>query len=88
MGYLNTNTVGNIVFQFPVEMRAAPSGSFSGCRMRYQGGSGTISGTTGVSANKTSCELKLNTSSIPTGYPVALQTNANISDHAAFSAEL
>ena len=88
MGYLNTNTACNIVFQFPVAMRAAPSGSFSGCRIRYQGGNGTISATTGVSANTTSCEFKLSTSSIPTGYPVALQTNANASDHAAFSAEL
>jgi hypothetical protein len=88
MGYLNTNTACNIVFQFPVAMRASPSGSFSGCRIRYQGGNGTISATTGVSANTTSCEFKLSTSSIPTGYPVALQTNANASDHVAFSAEL
>ena len=88
MGYLNTNTVCNIVFQFPVAMRASPSGSFTGCRIRYQGGNGTISATTGVSANTTSCEFKLNTSSIPTGYPVALQTNANASHHVAFSAEL
>jgi hypothetical protein len=88
MGYLNTNTACNIVFQFPVAMRASPSGSFSGCRIRYQAGNGTISATTGVSANTTSCEFKLSTSSIPTGYPVALQTNANASDHVAFSAEL
>ena len=88
MGYLNTNTVCNIVFQFPVAMRASPSGSFTGCRIRYQGGNGTISATTGVSANTTSCEFKLNTSSIPTGYPVALQTNGNASNHVAFSAEL
>ena len=88
IGYLNTATQCNFSFQFPVEMRASPSSSYSGCRIRYQGGSGTISAIASTYASSSHAELGLTTSSIPTGYPVGLQINGNATNFVAFSAEL
>jgi|TARA_B100001094_G_scaffold72637_1_gene68919 hypothetical protein len=88
IGYLNTSTQANFSFQFPVEMRASPSSSYSGCRIRYQGGSGTISGIASTFASSSHAELGITTSSIPTGYPVGLQINGNATNFVAFSAEL
>jgi len=85
---MDQGTAGEFLVTFPVQMRASPTASISGCRFRYNGG-----GNTGVSiianyASTLSTDLNLSGCNASTGVIVFLQTFGNASDYLAFDAEL
>lgn len=85
---MDAGTTAEVLFTFPVQMRASPTASISGCRYRYNGGSNTGIGISANYASTLSTDLNTTNCSASTGSLVFIQTNGSASDYVAFDAEL
>ena len=85
---MDQGTAGEFLVTFPVQMRASPTASISGCRFRYNGGGNTGVGISANYASTLSTDLNLSGCNASTGVIVFLQTFGNASDYLAFDAEL